>query len=39
MSSVSGDLDVYIKQGSGLRVGFGARPAPLIIDLINALRS
>ena len=36
MSSVPGDLDVYVKQGFGLRVGFGARPALLIIDFINA---
>ena len=39
MSSVPGDLDVYVKQGFGLRVGFGARPALLIIDFINAFNN
>ena len=34
-----GDLDVYVKQGFGLRVGFGARPALLIIDFINAFNN
>ena len=39
MSRVPGDLDVYVKQGFGLRVGFGARPALLIIDFINAFNN
>ena len=34
-----GDLDIYVKQGFGLRVGFGARPALLIIDFINAFNN
>lgn len=30
------DLDIYEKQGFGNRMGFGTRPALLIIDFINA---
>lgn len=30
------DLDVYEKQGFGKRMGFGKRPALLVIDFINA---
>ena len=39
MTSVPGDLDVYVKQGFGLRVGFGVRPALLIVDFINAFNN
>lgn len=31
-----GDLDIYEKQGFGTRMGFGKKPALLIIDFINA---
>ena len=34
-----GDLDVYVKQGFGVRIGFGARPALLIINFINAFNN
>lgn len=30
------DLDIYEKQGFGNRIGFGRRPALLVIDFINA---
>ncbi len=30
------DLDIYEKQGFGHRMGFGDKPALLIIDFINA---
>lgn len=33
---MSDDLDIYEKQGFGNRMGFGKRPALLIIDFINA---
>ena len=38
-SSLLGDLGVYVKPGFGLRVGFGARPAHVIIDFINAFNN
>ena len=36
---MSADLDVYEKQGFGERIGFGKRPALLIIDFINAFNN
>ena len=39
MSGVAGDLDIYVKQGFGVRLGFGARPALLIVDFINAFNN
>jgi maleamate amidohydrolase len=33
---VANDLDVYRKQGFGQRMGFGKKPALLVIDFINA---
>lgn len=32
---MSSDIDIYRKQGLGRRMGFGKRPAMLIIDFIN----
>lgn len=33
---MSGDLDVYARQGFGQRIGFGARPGLVVVDFINA---
>ena len=30
------DLDIYEKQGFGNRIGFGEKPALIVIDFINA---
>ena len=35
-ADMSDDLKVYEKQGFGQRMGFGDKPALLIIDFINA---
>lgn len=39
MSGVAEDLDIYVRQGFGVRLGFGARPALLVIDFINAFNN
>ena len=36
MGGLAGNLDIYAKQGFGVRLGFGTRPALLIVDFINA---
>ena len=33
---MAGDLDIYEKQGFGNRIGFGGKPALIVIDFINA---
>ena len=33
---MAGDLDIYEKQGFGNRIGFGEKPALIVIDFINA---
>jgi len=35
LGPMSGDIEVYKKQGLGKRMGFGERPALLLIDFIN----
>ena len=36
MGGLAGSLDIYAKQGFGVRLGFDTRPALLIVDFINA---
>ena len=36
---MSGDIEIYRKQGLGRRMGFGKRPAMLIIDFINGFNN